>query len=349
MDDKSRQKVIQLNEYEHLLDTASVWLVRMDEGLDSTQKIQLKQWLEQPRHRAVLLEMAALWDKMDALSQLAELFPASPGKPQRTRQLAPWAAAATVIVVLLAGFGGFEWLTPDRPAVLQVNKLGVFTTPVGQFREVTLPDGSRLWLNTDSAVDVTYTANQRVLQLHRGELHIEVAKDASRPLSVLANGQQIQAVGTAFSVQLSASEVNLLVTEGRVRVANSQANTEQLLHRSDVQLPATAAAVSMGDNTRLTAAGPEQPIRITPAELEARLAWRTGKLIFRGELLKDVLAQVSRYTTWQFQIPNEDLARQRVAGLFYTQDVPTMLDALATNFALKFDYQEGNTVVVSRS
>ena len=78
MDDKSRQKGIQLNEYEHLLDTASVWLVRMDEGLDSTQKIQLKQWLEQPRHRAVLLEMAALWDKMDALSQLWALWPARP-------------------------------------------------------------------------------------------------------------------------------------------------------------------------------------------------------------------------------------------------------------------------------
>jgi transmembrane sensor len=78
-------------------------------------------------------------------------------------------------------------------------------------------------------VNITYTAQARVIELQRGEIHIDVAHDTARPLSVLAGGQVIQAVGTAFNVQLEENLVELIVTQGKVLVQEKPIEEFQLL------------------------------------------------------------------------------------------------------------------------
>jgi transmembrane sensor len=77
---------------------------------------------------------------------------------------------------------------------------GPTCTASGQRRSFTLDDGSRLGLNSHSAVDLLFDADQRLLVLRRGELLIQVAADPQRPLRVRTAQGQVQALGTRFLV-----------------------------------------------------------------------------------------------------------------------------------------------------
>ena len=76
-----------------------------------------------------------------------------------------------------------------------------FQTDVGESKDILLSDKSKITLNTNSFVQVRYTQHSRVINLLRGEIHIDVAHDKTRPLSVIAGDKVIQAVGTAFNVE----------------------------------------------------------------------------------------------------------------------------------------------------
>lgn len=336
--------VVPLHSEDQIMDDAGIWLVRLDEGLSDAQKQELTSWLRHRRHRDAFLEMAQLWDKMDCLSQLSELFPDVPNKTRRHTPLL--AMAATVMLMVFTGLTTWQ-LWPVSPSVLQVQHVGTFTSAVGQQRQIPLPDGSHLWLNTDSVADVTFTGNQRLIHLRRGELHIAVAKDRQRPLSVLAGQQQIQAVGTEFNVALNQDDVELIVTEGKVKVASGVSGKQDLLGKDKVTLADNSLAVTQGFKARLNTQQTGTLQRMRSDELESVQAWRNGQLIFRGEPLAAVLHEVSRYTTKQFVIRDTQLAQVQVAGLFNTRDVDAMLASLAQNFGLQFTEKSPNQVEVT--
>ena len=336
--------VVPLRSENQIMDDASLWLVKLDEGLTDVQQQELSSWLRHRRHRDAFLEMARLWDKMDSLSQLSELFPDVPSQKRRRTPLL--AMAASVMLLVFTGLATWQ-MWPASPSVLQVQHVGTFTSPVGQQRQITLPDGSQLWLNTDSVADVTFTSNQRLIHLKRGELHIAVAKNRQRPLSVLAGQQQIQAVGTEFNVALHDNDVELVVTEGKVKVATGVGNKHDVLDTAAVALDNKAPVVMQGFKSQLTGQQIGMPERVRSDELEAVQAWRNGQLIFRGEPLETVLHEISRYTSKQFVIRDTQLAQVQVAGLFNTRDVDAMLASLAQNFSLQFTEKSPNQVEVT--
>lgn len=79
-----------------------------------------------------------------------------------------------------------------------------YSAAIGQYRELTLADGTRVVLNTDSAIDVLFDASQRLIRLRRGEILVHTAPDnrvPSRPLRVTTGEGQMQALGTRFTVR----------------------------------------------------------------------------------------------------------------------------------------------------
>ncbi|MBB3061065.1 FecR family protein [Microbulbifer rhizosphaerae] len=337
--------VYQLPDRERCLDEASEWLARLDRGLDESETRDFQRWLAASRENSdTFMQIAELWDKMDALSRLADLFPPpAEKKPSFGRWLA---AAASVLLVLGAALWQAGMLTGSPPAST-VNK--VYETAIGEHSTVNLPDGSVLVLNTDSLVRVHYTLTSRLIELDRGEINVRVARDRERPLSVLAAGRVVQAVGTAFNVQLRRDRsVELIVTEGRVRVADGQNGGPGGARNEPQPLPATATAVSGGE--RLLMSGerpqPEQVERIEPAEMDARLSWRSGNLVFRGEPLEQAVAEISRYTSVKFRIEDEQLKGLRVAGLFRTGDIKGLLRTLNDNFDIANERIDEQTVIL---
>jgi transmembrane sensor len=322
---------------ENSSDEASLWISRIDNGLSVEQEKALREWMAQsPKNHELLLEMAELWDSMDVLGCLSDLFP-QPVSRAYARVKTYQAIAASVVFAVLVGVWGaerFQYFSgisgqPSK-AIAVVDK--VYETAVGEHSTVNFPDGTELVLNTDTLIKVKYTDKHRLFVLDRGEIHINVAHDTLRPLSVLAGKQVIRAVGTAFNVQMFVNQqVELIVTEGRVHVGERIDAAAPVDVLATPKLPKEPLAIAQG--AKVILGTPEQSVeKIDPVEIDASLSWRHGNLVFHGESLEEAIAEISRYTSVEFEIIDDRIKKVRVAGLFKAGDVNGLLEALSDNF-----------------
>tara|TARA_R110001583_G_scaffold43470_5_gene138350 strand:- start:13969 stop:15048 length:1080 start_codon:yes stop_codon:yes gene_type:complete len=344
-----------IDEEEKRLDDASDWLAKIDRNLTKQEKASLQTWLSlSVKNTEVLLEVAHLWDKMDDLSRLSDLFPQT--SSSTTKKYSSWlgAMAASAIFAISVGFyqSGFNFSLfgqSDQSAVvaMQMN----YQTGIGESNTINLPDNSKIVLNTNSFVQVRYTSSARIIDLQRGEIHINVAHDKSRPLSVIAGGKIIQAVGTAFNVEVRNKLVELIVTDGKVLVAaknNAIANID--IDEMAKRLPKNSMAVSKGEKIDLDLTGNtvDKVIKVDPIEVAANLSWRTGNLIFRGESLAEVMAEISRYTNITFELSDdEQLQKVKVAGMFKTGDVTGLLEVLSNNFNIRYERVDKDKIILN--
>jgi len=330
-----------------MVDQASNWIAKIDRGLNNDEQQIFKQWLsENKQHLKLINDMAVMWDKMDSLDRLSGLFPETSQQPAPTKQ---WhiAIAASVVVALLLGvlsFTGVDSLFGDDQQFVR------YETSVGEHSTFYLPDNSKVLLNTNSVLLVRYTDEYRLLELKRGEFHVDVAHDKSRPLSVVANQQVIQAVGTAFSVQLNAQEIELIVTDGKVLVA--QLEPEQAPTAQTLRIPNTALAVSKGEIALLSqpqsGEADNKVAKIDPKTITKNLSWRQGNLVFKGETLAEAMQEVSRYTSIKIVIADEELKHIKIAGRFKTGDVEGLIGALNNNFNIKTDRVNSGLIVLRK-
>ena len=91
-------------------------------------------------------------------------------------------------------------------------------TGVGEQRTLTLEDGTRIQLNTDTRAVVRYDERLRRVELEKGEAMFEVARRPDWPFVVTAGDRQIRALGTAFVVRREAEVLAVTLVEGKVTV-----------------------------------------------------------------------------------------------------------------------------------
>lgn len=338
------------------LDEASKWLAKMDRGLDETEEAALESWLSgDPKNAEALVEIAEVWDRMDALSRLSELFPQpSHGQQAGGNHLRTLALAASFILVITLGFFTVDrqWLAPGEATIQQTAESSprTFNTGTGEQSSVTLADGSVLTLNTDTRLSIQFSDRERSIRLFRGEVHINVAHDEQRPLRVYAADQLVEAVGTAFNLEITDQKtVELIVTEGKVRVGASTLGTQQWIEPPPSGIPSITpepALITAGETVVLGA--DDQSIeQLDPEEIEVKLSWQQGNLVFRGESLEHAITEIQRYTTAEFIILDEDLKLVRVAGLFRAGDVEGLLTTLHENFNVNYRRDGNDRILLS--
>lgn len=318
---------------------AALWIARLDAGASAEDLQQIDAWLAQDAaHVQALLELAQLWDRMAVLGQLATMFPLdAQGRLQRVRRVGRGRVLATAASLLLALTMLWQWphLAGDLSATGQFQ--ASHATAVGEQRTVTLSDGSRIVMNTDTRLAIFYGKGVRRIELYSGEGLFEVAKDPTRPFQVHAGGRMVEAVGTAFSVHRRSEQLEVFVTEGRV-----------LLHAgAGTQTTPAAAALPLNAGQYASLASPDASavaLDISTDLLEERLSWQHGMLLFRDEPLASVLAEVARYTTLDISA-DPSLLDIRVGGYFRVDDIDSLLAAIDTNFRIEIR-RSGNQVAL---
>lgn len=315
---------------------AGAWLARIDAGLSAEEHEQFGAWLrEDSLHPQVLMEMASLWDELSILSGLSDMFPLEqygpPGRKKLRRRLLFGAAAAGVAALAL----------PATPVFLEAlrgpGEMGTrrrYETAVGEQSTVNLPDNSVIVINTDSLVEVRYGQDERQVQLLRGEALFTVAKDVERPFRVYAGERVVEAVGTAFSVQRTADDrLEVMVTEGKVNFRTNAAPATPARTRG---VAGPALSLEAGEYLRSPApqAGvPPEKGAMAPEEMEVRLAWSQGMLMFQGERLEQVLNEIHRYTTVRLVADAETLDLP-VTALLPTGNIDLLLSQLDKNLQI---------------
>lgn len=207
--------------------------------------------------------------------------------------------------LLWAGAGGLTWLGVQEQAMLRT-QFGTLTadlsTASGELRNLTLADGTRLQLNTATAVNVLYSGAERRIELLQGEIMVTTAPDAAgRPFIVATGEGTLLPVGTRYAVWRGLSGdgdvTHLAVHEGRVQVRNSDASLPDM------------RIVQAGEQTRFSRQRIEA---VTPLD-EGRQSWASGSLTAAGMRLSDFVADLARYRPGRLRCAPE-VAHLRITG-----------------------------------
>jgi transmembrane sensor len=342
-------KVVGININKDPMDEASVWITQLDRGLSNQELKEFKVWLHASKsNHETFMQLVTLWDKMESLSQLSEIFPHKPQQASSNRkQVFAWAASFVFASLISLGlwFNADAILGQSATQIVQFNNQ--YETKIGEQSTFFLQDKTQIRLNTNSLVEVTYTDKQRMFELVRGEMHVVVAHNKQKPLSVYAGSNIIQAVGTAFNVELSDEEVELIVTDGKVLVSDINTQSVAPLKLKNVHLSPQSFAVSKGQKAQLKASN-TSIIGSDAGKLASDLAWQQGNLVFRGESLFEAMQEVARYTNYQFDFGDEDTKSLQIAGLFKTSDISGLLAALESNFDVIFQKMSDNKIRLSK-
>ncbi len=287
-------------------DQACQWIARLSADTASAEDQQaFALWLAaNPAHGEAMDTMLDLWEDLEVLKHR----PAEqqPELPSRRRWLATGVAlaASLVFAMLLSPNLG---LGPDSEH---------YRTQLGEQLAVNLSDGSAIRLNTNTAIDVHFSGNERNITLRRGEAFFEVAHDSARPFLVQAGHTEVRALGTAFNILLKGDRSEVTVTEGVVRI-------------TELDAPATrpAQVQVLHENQRL--AGDRSGLQALPnANASSLLAWRDGKLVAQGMSLGELVEELSRYHPTEIFIAEPGLTETTVSGVFRLDDLDGILLAL---------------------
>ena len=312
---------------------AAAWLSLRDRGMSAAETADFVRWLQQdPQHAAVFEELNAVWRDLDRLGAVAE--PALAAVPDadllaprlraRRHPAVAWGTAGLAAAALLA----VAFVTARAPR-------HTAETAVGAFQKIDLPDGSIAQLNTDSAIDTDFTPTERRVRIVRGEVFFTVAKNPDRPFVVTAGDVAVRAVGTAFNVRQRDTAVEILVTEGRVRVNDSRLGQSLL--------PATASAgeqplLIAGERAVVaaatSAAGPAPAVvaKVNAPEQKRALAWQERRLEFDAAPLAEVVREFNRYNRQQLVIADATLAAKRFSGTFRADGYEPFVRLLEDDF-----------------
>ena len=355
---KPMSNVSQFHSKEQIQEQACLWVSRMDRGLSPTEQKELVIWCNQNiTHHSTLLEMASYWDDVSVLNELSGLFPLEKVKKSNNTFIAIALAASVAIVSLFSTNAlidqSFLPFIPSfhEQALTQTQTLKTF---IGEQNSFTMSDGTHIQLNTNSIVEIAYTSEFRQLTLVQGEARFDVAKDKSRPFTVISGEKSFTALGTIFNVQKSDDQrMELMVTEGRVLITKANetlAVIKQTLLTTDEntkQSDLPGILVVSGEKA-VIAEHITTPIeKVSLDQVQRDLAWQQGMLIFDGEPLSKALIEVSRYTSSRFKILDPKMADIKVSGYFKANDIDGLLASLNSNFNINYSKSANNTILLA--
>lgn len=204
---------------------------------------------------------------------------------RRNRALAGSAIAAAVLMAV--GAGAYSW----------IRSAGALTTAVGEQHSTKLEDGSFIYLNTDSRIEVDFTKTARNIRLIRGEALFVVERDSARPFTVQAGDATVRALGTQFNVRRRKSDADVSVVEGAVQI-------------TALDEPRRLIA---GEEAKVVQGMVVPQRRGTVAEA---VAWRQRRLVFHDEKLVDVAAEFNRYNRTRIRVEGAAARDIQLSGIF---------------------------------
>jgi len=266
-----------------------------------------------------------------------------------------WAAAA-VFVLAVAGVymltRAGKMAAPQVAAAVKKNEV---TAKTGVKSQLVLPDGTRVWLNSESKLiyNNAFKDSLREVELE-GEAFFDVVKDAKHPFIVHTSGIDIKVLGTAFNVKSYPREATIEATliRGLIEVVrkNEPSGTKVILqpHEKLIYNKLGNTMNTDGDGqARIVSATPDISISPVPRNLSdtamAETSWIYNKLVFDGDTFKDLAVRMERWFNVQITFKNVRVANYRFRGVFEKENIEQALQAL--QLTAPFNYTINNNQV----
>lgn len=309
-----------------VVEAAARWSMVLDsDDVQPADRAECEAWCEQnPLHRQVLERMRAFGAALDELGEPERRTLARVGRKKSRRRSRHRNALLGLCALALAGLWASQTFTvrelwPD------------YRTARGELRTLSLPDESRMVLDTDSAISVSASKDRRTITLYRGRVFTNVAADKHRPFVVQTRDGTAIALGTAFSVARDDRGTEVEVTESRVEVCGSR--------RIDCIL------LTAGERARIDTKG---VTRLKPLD-DPHSTWTTGWLEVDDRPLPEVLSILGRYLPRPIRFDAAALADVRITGSYPLTDPMRAMKAIALHSALQLRELPDGSVMLTPS
>ncbi len=327
---------IQAKNFQSINQEASEWLVKFEsyipsEKLDdpvlffSQTDEKFAQWVSQSvEYRVTFLRLYTAWLHSDRLKAMPLLVPSAYQKSVEFIKARKFLMTSIAACFLLITFTLLNFITKPQ--------IETFSTLVGGFQSVPLNDGSVLELNTNTRLMTEITESSRKVTLKKGEAYFDIAHDKDRPFIVDVGDKRITVLGTKFSVKYEGKDVEVIVSEGRVRVdhVNKAEPKTIFVEKNMVALASNDAVV------------------VTEKELEqtqADLSWREGLLVFKQDSLANIVKEFNRYNRKKIIIKDQAASEVRLGGSFHANNIDAFVRLLENALGLNVKYKK-NTVII---
>lgn len=306
----------------NIIAEAADWLVKMQEkALTESEQHQLQIWCARSANHQ------RAWQAAQRLNQSFEQVPEKLGLSILSRkQTQRRNIIKAISALLIIPTGG--WLAVDYSPLSSLT--ADYQTATGEWREVLLADGTKLLLNTRSAVNVIFDDTQRLVELVEGEIQITTAKDPmARPFIVSTVHGRIRALGTIFNVRLEQIHTKVSVQQHAVEIYTADTgNTQQ---------------INTGQKTQFTT------VEINPSTSShptSATAWTRQQLIADNQPLAEVITEISRYRSGWLRC-DPAVAALKLSGVFQLKDTDAVLNNIAHTLPIKVVYRSDYWVTIS--
>jgi transmembrane sensor len=319
---------------------AADWLALRDQrDLTPQEEKEFRAWeASDPRNAAILREMAGAWGAFDRLKSYPRPVsaPADPdffARRPRFRFAVPLslAAAAVLAILLPRAYRHLRAVYPPRSAIS--------LAPANETRSLCLPDQSQVKLNAGSEIEERFTQSERLVRLVKGEAQFAVTKNPGRPFVVEAGPIRVRAVGTAFDVRMRTDAIDVVVTEGRVRVGPAQGGGDSEPHFVSAE---QRASIPIFQNSGTMSVAIQ---KLSPQEVAWALAWQADRFVFDATPLAAAVAQFNSRNLRQMRVVGAELGALRISGTFKMNDVDSFAQLLELGFHVSVERKQGEIIL----
>jgi ferric-dicitrate binding protein FerR (iron transport regulator) len=235
--------------------------------------------------------------------------------------------AASILLPFMIALGCYYFYTSykndaDNPLLIVVGR--------GEKANITLPDGSRVWLNSDTKLTYnnTYNKKERFLQMD-GEAYFEVVPDANKKFIVRCAGMEVEVLGTTFGIKAydEDSIISTVLVEGSVQLTlpnqiyKMKLNERIVLNKSNHNL--TAETVNVTDFTE----------------------WRKNRLRFENESIQDIVKTIARMHNIDCVFADESIKNLRFTGSVDNTSIESILNVIALTAPVTYTVNNGSIII----
>ena len=294
----------------------------LDEWIASNE--DLNDWLENQ-----VDDSSAEMDAEKQADILAKIHEKIAVQSKQKFVLPGWAktVAAVALIVLMAASAAI-YFRSNQPNMIQYAEIGALR---GQKASVTLPDGTKITLNSESTLkySTNYNQSDRAVELV-GEAYFEVAKNKKIPFVVKAGKLEIEAKGTAFNIKAYPTDnsISTTLTEGKI----------------EVKTPLDV--LNMIPNERMEYNNTDQTFRkLTLTDAVGSIGWLNDELSFENATLAEVVANFSRIYNIDIQFASESIKEQRFTGKINNNSLLSVLRIISFTSPIRFEQKDSVVIL----
>ena len=281
------------------------------------------------------------------------------GKTNFAKKIKPflkWSMATAAVLIGLAVC--IQYFNSNKNNLLDIgNNYNEIVAKRGTKTKIILPDGSQVWLNSDSKLSYGARFNDTIREVSlEGEAYFDVIKDKKRPFVVMTNALNIRVLGTAFNIKSYAQDATIETTLIRgmieVRKNNEPATKKIVLTPNEKLVYNKSEALLVRSNNEQNTIGKKlEALSIStlskniPDSSRVETAWIYGRLVFDGDSFETLAEKMERWYNIKITIQNQSLSNNRFSGVFEKENVEEAFKALQLITMFKYDIHDNEVLI----